>query len=62
MAKEYKYEKYTDNQLKQMLKEKKGLIGQKEHNEFLGIKEELEFRSKMEKKLSYTKPNKRFRR
>ena len=23
MAKEYKYEKYTDNQLKQMLKEKK---------------------------------------
>ena len=38
MAKEYKYEKYTDNQLKKMLKEKKGLIGQKEHNEFLGIK------------------------
>ena len=62
MPNEYKYEKYTDNQLKKMLKEKKGLIGQKEHNEFLGIKEEIEFRSKMEKKLNLKTPSKKFRR
>ena len=47
---EQNYEKYSDNQLKKMLKTTDKTRSERSFNKFLDIQDELNFRSKMKKK------------
>ena len=47
---EQNYEKYSDNQLKKMLKTTDKTKSERSFNKFLDIQDELNFRSKMKKK------------
>tara|TARA_R100001530_G_scaffold23993_2_gene19516 strand:+ start:801 stop:1121 length:321 start_codon:yes stop_codon:yes gene_type:complete len=50
MPNEYKYEKYSDKQLKKMLKTTDKTKSQRSFNKFYDIQDELNFRSRMKKK------------